>query len=272
MNGLREKKYLSGSKKRFDPITVFFSVGLLAAVLISAVGFDVGLGIGLGSGDSILFNDFRSFFFVVGGTFGILMFQFDLETFFHTFLLVIRSFIASPTKQLNPIMQELDEAIIRGSSILALREAKEINGELLNDIIYMLKEKLFYDEIEDFVANRIAFVFLIRKVAVSLLNKGAKIAPALGLLGTVIGLIEVLQSLEDPSRIGPAMSLALMTTAFGSVLGSLVFTPLAGRLEHHNGIYLETHKLLMNRVSVLIRREDRQLDSVKMNKKLDMEV
>ncbi len=167
-------------------------------------------------------------------------------------------------------MDELDETIIKGSSITEMREANEITGELLNDIIYMLKQKLFFEEIEDFVSTRISSVFLVRKVAVSLLNKGAKVAPALGLLGTVIGLIEVLQSLEDPSKIGPAMSLALMTTAFGSVLGSLVFTPLAGRLEHHNSMYVETHKLLMNRISVLIRREDRQIDSLKMNKKLNL--
>jgi len=268
MQGLRDKKYLVSSKKRFDPITLVFSVSLLAAVLISALGIDTGLGVG--SGNTFLFKDFRSFFFVVGGTLGILLFQFDLETFINTFLLVIRSFIASPTKQITKIMDELDETIIKGSGLLEMREANEITGELLNDIIYMIKEKLFYEEIEDFVSTRIASAFLVRKVAVSLLNKGAKVAPALGLLGTVIGLIEVLQSLEDPSKIGPAMSLALMTTAFGSVLGSLVFTPLAGRLEHHNSMYIETHKLLMNRVSVLIRREDRQMNSVKMNKKLDI--
>ncbi|MCW8899793.1 MAG: MotA/TolQ/ExbB proton channel family protein [Gammaproteobacteria bacterium] len=268
MQELKDKKYLATSKKRFDPFTLVFSVTLLAAVLISALGIDTGLGVG--SGNTFLFKDFRSFFFVVGGTLGILLFQFDLETFVSTFMLVIRSFIASPTKQITKVMDELDETIIKGTSIRDLREANEITGDLLNDIVYMIKEKLFYEEIEDFVSNRIASAFLIRKVAVSLLNKGAKVAPALGLLGTVIGLIEVLQSLEDPSKIGPAMSLALMTTAFGSVLGSLVFTPLAGRLEHHNSMYVETHKLLMNRVSVLIRREDRQMDSLKMNKKLDM--
>jgi len=267
MQGLKDKKYLTSSKKRFDPITLIFSVGLLTAVLVSAVGIDAGLGIG--SGNTFLFNDFRSFFFVVGGTLGILLFQFDLETFFSTIVLVIRSFIGSPTKHTTKLMEELDEVIIKGGSILELRDGSEITGDLLNDIVHMIKEKLFYEEIEDFVSNRIASIFLIRKVAVSLLNKGAKVAPALGLLGTVIGLIEVLQSLEDPSKIGPAMSLALMTTAFGSVLGSLVFTPLAGRLEHHNSMYVETHKLLMNRVSVLIRREDRVMDSVKMNKKLD---
>jgi len=270
MIGLKDKKYLSVSRKRFEPITVFFSVALLAAVLISAVGVDTGLGIGLGSDNTIIFNDFRSFFFVVGGTFGVLLFQFDIETFLHTILLVVRSFISNPVKHLNPIITELDETIIKGSSILELRDGSEINGELLNDIIHMRKEKLFYEEIEDFVTNRVASVFLLRKVAASLLNKGSKVAPALGLLGTVIGLIEVLQSLEDPTQIGPAMSLALMTTAFGSILGSLVFTPLAGRLEHHNNIYLETHKLLMNRVSALIRREERQLDSMAMNKKIDI--
>ncbi len=269
MQGLKDKKYLVSSKKRFDPITLIFSVSLLAAVLISALGIDTGLGVG--SGNTFLFNDFRSFFFVVGGTLGILLFQFDLETFVNTFVLVFRSFIASPTKQITKIMDELDETIIKGNSIIEMRDATEINGELLNDIIYMIKEKLFYEEIEDFVTTRIATVFLVRKVAVSLLNKGAKIAPALGLLGTVIGLIEVLQSLEEPSKIGPAMSLALMTTAFGSVLGSLFFTPLAGRLEHHNSMYVETHKLLMNRISVLIRRQDRQMDSFKMNKKLDID-
>lgn len=270
MNGLKENKYLVSSKKRFDAVTLIFSVGLLFLVLVSAIGIDIGLGIGSGTGHTMLFNDFRSFFFVVGGTLAILMFQFDLETFFSTLMLVIRSLISSPTKRIMHLMEELDETIIKSASILDMREAKEINGELINDIIYMMKEKLFYEEIENFVSIRISTVFLARKVAVTLLNKGAKVAPALGLLGTVIGLIEVLQSLDDPSNIGPAMSLALMTTAFGSVLGSLVFTPLAGRLEHHNSMYVETNKLLMNRIGVLIQREERQLDSLKMNKKLDM--
>ena len=99
MQGLKEKKYLTSSNKRFDPITLIFSVGLLTAVLISAIGIDTGLGIG--SGNTFLFNDFRSFFFVVGGTLGILLFQFDLETFFNTIVLVIRSFIGSPTKRIT---------------------------------------------------------------------------------------------------------------------------------------------------------------------------
>lgn len=267
MNGLQEQKYLTRSKHRFDPITAIFSVALLVGVLIHTIGFN-GEG---GSEGAILFNDARSLIFVVGGTFGCLLFQFDLSAFLQTLLLSLRSFVSSPTRELNKLIQELDETIINSGSILSLREGEEISGELLNDIVHMVKEKLFFEEIEGFITNKVASLFLTRKVAVSLLNKGAKIAPALGLLGTVIGLIEVLRSLEDPTNIGPAMSLALMTTAFGSVLGSLIFTPLAGRLEHHNMLYIETHKLLMNRVNVLLQREDRRLNPALVNKKLDDE-
>lgn len=265
MNGLKENKYLSSPKRIVDPISVLVSVGLLVAVLMTAVGFSTEEG----ADSTILFRDFRSLFFVVGGTVACLLFQFDFSAFIQAINLTLRSIFINPIKEVSGQIGVLDEAIITGNSILSLREGDELTGELLNDIVHMVKEKLFYEEIDSFIANKIASLFLTRKVAVSLLSKGAKIAPALGLLGTVVGLIEVLQSLDDPSKIGPAMSLALMTTAFGSILGSLFFTPLAGRLENHNTLYIDAHKLLMNRVNVLLQREDRRLNPVTMNKKLE---
>lgn len=267
MQGLKETDYLNGGRRRFDPIAVVISVALLGVVLSQAIGSDASLA----GGDmaSELLGDTRSFVFVVGGTLGVLLFQFDLETFFRTIVLVIRSLIASPTRETSQCMQELDDAIVEGGSLLNLRDGNEINGEILNDIVHMVRQQLFREEIEDFIASRIATVFLVRQQAVAMLSKGAKIAPALGLLGTVIGLIEMLNSLDNPAGIGPAMSLALMTTAFGSILGSLIFTPLAGRLEHHNRLYVETHKQLMNRVSILMRRQDRMLEAARMNQKLE---
>ncbi len=267
MNGLQENKYLTPSKRIFDPISVFVSIALLVGVLVAVVSTHSDSELD----SALLFSDFRSFFFVVGGTFGCLLFQFDLFTLLQTFALSIQSFVKNPVKHINDTINELDEAIINGSSILNLRDGNEITGELLNDVVHMVQEKLFYEEIEALVASKVSTAFLARKSAVSLLNKGTKIAPALGLLGTVIGLIEVLQSLEDPSKIGPAMSLALMTTAFGSILGSFVFTPLAGRLEHHNALFLETHKLMMNRVNVLLQREERRINPATVNKKMESE-
>ncbi len=59
----------------------------------------------------------------------------------------------------------------------------------------------------------------------------ADAAPAMGLAGTVIGLIRMFAAMDDPGRIGPAMALAMLTTLYGVVLANLVAAPVAGRLE-----------------------------------------
>ena len=56
-------------------------------------------------------------------------------------------------------------------------------------------------------------------------------APAMGMIGTLIGLVQMLRSLNDPSSIGPAMAVALLTTFYGAVLAFLIFNPIAEKLE-----------------------------------------
>ncbi len=56
-------------------------------------------------------------------------------------------------------------------------------------------------------------------------------APAMGMIGTLIGLVQMLQNLSDPASIGPAMAVALLTTFYGAVLAFLVFIPIAEKLE-----------------------------------------
>ena len=159
-------------------------------------------------------------------------------------------------------MRQLDEAILGERGLSELREGSEIDGELLNDVVYMHNQGLIFEEIDEFVTSRISEEFLEKKTTVHLLNRAALIAPALGLFGTVMGLIGVLKSLSDPSNIGPSMSLALMTTAYGAGLGSLVFTPLAGRIEHHNEIFMEFHKQFLSKVSILLNRDERRMDVI----------
>ncbi len=249
MDGLKLKKYMSTTKKGFDPTALILSlVGLIGVVL--SIGYQE---------DISTFIDMRSILVVVCGTFASILFQFDFKSSFHSLKLILQSFIQTPDKNVVRVITSLDEAIIRDMSVTELREGTDVTGELLNDMIYMHKQGLVFDEIDDFVTSRITDEFLGRKVAVDLLRRAAIIAPALGLFGTVIGLIGVLKSLSDPAMIGPSMSLALMTTAYGAALGSLIFTPLAGRLEHHNTIYLEAHQQLLTKLGILLRREEQDL-------------
>ena len=67
------------------------------------------------------------------------------------------------------------------------------------------------------------------------MKKAGDIAPAMGLIGTLIGLVQMLGNLDDPSSIGPSMAVALLTTFYGAVLANMVFMPLAAKLERKLG-------------------------------------
>ena len=67
----------------------------------------------------------------------------------------------------------------------------------------------------------------------AILRRAGEVAPAMGLIGTLIGLVQMLGRLDDPSAIGPAMAVALLTTFYGAVLAHMIFLPLAHKLERN---------------------------------------
>jgi chemotaxis protein MotA len=69
---------------------------------------------------------------------------------------------------------------------------------------------------------------------ISIFRKSAEVAPGMGLIGTLIGLVQMLDKLEDPSSIGPAMAVALLTTLYGAILSFMFFSPLASKLERNS--------------------------------------
>lgn len=69
------------------------------------------------------------------------------------------------------------------------------------------------------------------KNAIGVLKKAADLAPAMGLIGTLVGLVQMLANLDDPNSIGPSMAIALLTTFYGACMANMIFTPLATKLE-----------------------------------------
>lgn len=88
-----------------------------------------------------------------------------------------------------------------------------------------------------------------------LLRRGAEIAPALGLIGTLIGLVKLMGSLNDPSKIGPAMAIALLTTLYGALLAHVLLLPLAARAEAQADAEQSTLLLIASGVAALGRGE-----------------
>ena len=67
-------------------------------------------------------------------------------------------------------------------------------------------------------------------VGISIFKMGGDVAPAFGMIGTLIGLVQMLSAMEDPSAIGPAMAIALLTTLYGAFMANVFFLPIADKL------------------------------------------
>ena len=89
------------------------------------------------------------------------------------------------------------------------------------------------DEIRNILQREINAMADRHMRSANVLRKAAEVAPAMGLIGTLIGLVQMLGNLNDPSSIGPGLAVALLTTFYGAVLANMVFAPLASKLERN---------------------------------------
>ncbi len=98
-----------------------------------------------------------------------------------------------------------------------------------------------------------------------LLSALATYSPALGLIGTVIGLAQMLHKMSDPGTIGPAMAVALNTTLYGVVLANLVFLPLAGKLRYRSSEEIHIMEMQLEGILGLCRGENPRIILEKLN-------
>jgi chemotaxis protein MotA len=85
--------------------------------------------------------------------------------------------------------------------------------------------------LEKIMATDIAQISARHREGKKILEAGGTFAPAFGMIGTLVGLVNMLASLDDPTSIGAGMATALITTFYGAVLANAFFLPLAGKLE-----------------------------------------
>ena len=108
----------------------------------------------------------------------------------------------------------------------------ELRGEVfLHRCVTLVSEGLPPDDIERMLTGEVEASGASRVKSAGVLRRASEVAPAMGLIGTLVGLVQMLGSLNDPSAIGPAMALALLTTFYGAVLGNVVLAPLAAKVE-----------------------------------------
>ncbi|MDX2462966.1 MAG: flagellar motor protein PomA [Porticoccus sp.] len=202
------------------------------ATLLGMVGaIGIVLAAILSGGSVALFVNVPSILIVLGGTFMIVMIKFSLKQFFGAFKVAVRAFIFKVEEPDELIAQIVNLAnVARKEGMLALEE-QEISNTFLNQGIQMLIDGNDREVIKTVMSKDLQQTIDRHKWGAKVFTATGDVAPAMGMIGTLIGLVQMLSSMDDPKSIGPAMAVALLTTLYGAMLANMVAIPIADKLE-----------------------------------------
>lgn len=201
-------------------------IGLVAGILVFLSGMS-------SNGSPAAFWDWPSVQITIGGTIFATMINFPLSN-----LLALPSVMKNvfTSKVMNPggviatLVSFAEKA--RREGLLALEEdASKLNDAFLKKGLGLVVDGTDPELVRNILETELAFLEDRHKANAAVLEAMGTLAPAFGMVGTIIGLIQMLKKLSDPSTIGAGMATALITTFYGSMLANFVFLPMAGKLK-----------------------------------------
>jgi len=197
--------------------------------LIGAVGMILGAMI---SGGGIgPFIDVPSILIVFGGTFFAVMYTAPLPVFLGSFAVMAKAFLP-PVKKMDQLVERMSElaAIARKDGMMAL-EGQDVPDKFFQKGLQMLVDGADEGKLVTQLNQEIKAMKSRHEANQGVVKGWIDIAPAMGMIGTLIGLVLMLGNMADPKAIGPAMAVALLTTLYGAFIANVLFMPMLVKLE-----------------------------------------
>ena len=186
---------------------------------------------------------------VVAGTFAVTAVSYSVQEVIQAQPIMLRTLFRSgqtPNDAAMRMLQLAERARRRG----LLQLQSELYGlrpePFLHRSMTMLVDGIVVEEIERNLTFETHAMMQRHVRSTGILRRAAEVSPAMGLIGTLVGLVQMLGSLNNPESIGPAMAVALLTTFYGALLANVVFLPLASKLERNSAT-----ELLINQIYIL---------------------
>ncbi len=234
--------------------------------IVAAFGL-VGFAIFNGSGGLGAFVDASSLAIVFGGTAGAVLIAFPLKQVIGAFSVVKKAFLhrpADPAGLIESLSSLANKA--RREGILALEAAiDDASDEFLKQGIQLTVDGQDPTAIEAILTTEIESLQDRHKTGADLFATAGAFAPALGLIGTLIGLVQMLLNMNDPNAIGPAMAVALLTTFYGAMMANLVFNPIAGKLRTRSQEEVLLRQLILEGVLAITAGDNPRVVEQKLN-------
>lgn len=198
-------------------------IGLLGGFGIVVFAMTLGGSIGM-------FIDVPSVLIVLVGSFLVLMMKFNLGQFLGAGKTAAKTFmfkLESPEEVITLVVELADAA--RKGGLLSL-EGKEISNDFLARGIALLIDGHDEDVVRTVLTKDKNQAVARHKSGASVWSALGDLGPAMGMIGTLIGLVAMLSNMDDPKSIGPAMAVALLTTLYGAMLANMIAIPFADKL------------------------------------------
>lgn len=187
----------------------------------------------LGKGGLVLFYDMPSVVMVCGGTFAVVMMNYTFADLKSLVNVVTRAFVVknmSPTELIERTVEYSNLA--RKEGILALEaKLKDVKDPFFAKGLQCVVDGFSGETVRSILELDADWSRARHSNGKKILETFAAMAPAFGMIGTLVGLVQMLASLSDPSQIGGGMAVALLTTFYGAVIANVMCIPIAGKLD-----------------------------------------
>ncbi len=219
----------------------------IATIFGVLLGFIVITGAIIAGGGAGMFLHIPSLAITIGGMLCATLIHFSLPQFLGIFSVVKKTIVTKIPPQSQLIQKMVNYAAInRRDGALALeQEIHKVNDLFLVKGLQMLVDGQESEDIRDLMSLEIQYLQDRHSTGKKILEFMGAAAPAFGMIGTLIGLIQMLRNLDSPDQIGAGMAVALLTTFYGAFSANLIFIPLAGKL----GIYSKAETTAMEMIT-----------------------
>lgn len=205
-----------------------FSTGL--GLVLGLVAVILGM---LNGGSLRMFWDVPSLFITIFGSLFALIVSFPFEHIKRLPATLKNAFIDRQVSPSELIIQfvELSKKARREGLLSLEDEISQIEDSFLKSGMQLVVDGIEPETIKEMLELEIDEMEKRHQSGISVFKVWASLAPAFGMIGTLIGLIQMLAKLEDQSQLGKGMAVALITSFYGAVMANLIFTPIANKLE-----------------------------------------
>jgi chemotaxis protein MotA len=224
----------------------------------------------IGKSDANFFN-LPSVLIVVLGTLTVTSISYSSEELKKAGGVIANSFLqlkSNPSVMARQLMDITMVARKKGLLALSSLEPELRKDKHLAKAVQIVTDGYSGEDIERILRQDLDALQERHRRSASILRRGAEVAPAMGLIGTLIGLVQMLADLQNPENIGPAMAVALLTTFYGAIMGMAVMAPMAAKLERNSDAEALIRSLIITAMTSIARQENPRRLEILLNSEL----